>query len=68
MRQNEDTRRISAWVAIGVIPTIVAGLFGMNLGGIPGGDALGRLRRRRRAHRASSASSSIGASSDADWL
>ena len=37
MRQNEDTRRISAWVSIGVIPTIVAGLFGMNLGGIPGG-------------------------------
>ena len=36
--QNEDTRRISAWVAIGVIPTIVAGLFGMNLGGIPGGN------------------------------
>jgi magnesium transporter len=38
LRQNEDTRRISAWVAIGVIPTIVAGLFGMNLGGIPGAD------------------------------
>lgn len=38
MRQNEDTRRISAWVAIGVIPTVVAGLFGMNLGGIPGHD------------------------------
>ena len=37
MRQNEDMRRISAWVAIGVIPTMVAGLFGMNLGGIPGG-------------------------------
>ncbi|MFV0308224.1 MAG: magnesium and cobalt transport protein CorA [Desertimonas sp.] len=36
MRQNDDTRRISAWVAIGVIPTVVAGLFGMNLGGIPG--------------------------------
>ena len=36
MRQNEDMRRISAWVAIGVIPTIVACLFGMNLGGIPG--------------------------------
>lgn len=35
-QQNEDTRRISAWVAIGVIPTVVAGLFGMNLGGIPG--------------------------------
>jgi len=36
LRQNEDTRRISAWVAIGVIPTIVAGMFGMNVGGIPG--------------------------------
>jgi magnesium transporter len=42
LRQNEDTRRISAWVAIGVIPTVIAGLFGMNLGGIPGGEhALG---------------------------
>jgi magnesium transporter len=38
MQQNEDMRRITAWVAIGVIPTIVAGLFGMNLGGIPGAD------------------------------
>lgn len=38
MRQSEDVRRISAWVAIGVIPTVIAGLFGMNLGGIPGGD------------------------------
>ncbi len=38
VRQNEDTRRISAWVAIGVVPTIVAGLFGMNLGGIPGAE------------------------------
>jgi magnesium transporter len=41
IRQNEDTRRISAWVAIGVIPTIVGGLFGMNLGGIPGADSVG---------------------------
>ena len=38
LRQNEDTRKISAWVAIGVVPTVIAGLFGMNLGGIPGGD------------------------------
>jgi magnesium transporter len=36
MQQNEDMRKITAWVAIGVIPTIIAGLFGMNLGGIPG--------------------------------
>jgi magnesium transporter len=42
LRQNEDMRRITAWVAIGVIPTVVAGLFGMNLGGIPGAEhALG---------------------------
>jgi magnesium transporter len=42
IRQNEDTRRISAWVAIGVVPTVIGGLFGMNLGGIPGGEhALG---------------------------
>jgi magnesium transporter len=34
-RQNEDTRKISAWAAIGILPTIVAGFFGMNLGGIP---------------------------------
>lgn len=38
LRQNEDTRKISAWAAIGVFPTVIAGLFGMNLGGIPGGD------------------------------
>ncbi|MBA3287850.1 MAG: magnesium and cobalt transport protein CorA [Acidimicrobiia bacterium] len=36
VRQNEDTRKISAWAAIGIVPTIVAGLFGMNVGGIPG--------------------------------
>jgi magnesium transporter len=34
-QQNADTRKISAWAAIGIVPTIVAGLFGMNLGGIP---------------------------------
>ena len=34
-RQNEDTRKISAWAAIGILPTVIAGLFGMNLGGIP---------------------------------
>ena len=38
IRQNEDTRRISAWVAIGVVPTVIGGLFGMNLGGIPGAE------------------------------
>ena len=36
LRQNEDTRKISAWAALLIVPTIVSGLFGMNLGGIPG--------------------------------
>jgi magnesium transporter len=35
LMQNEDTRKISAWAAIGVLPTVIAGLFGMNLDGIP---------------------------------
>ena len=51
LRQNEDTRRISAWVAIGVVPTVVAGLFGMNLGGIPGAGEPSRLRRRHAVDR-----------------
>lgn len=38
MRQNEDMRKISAWAAIGVAPTVVAGLLGMNLDGIPAAD------------------------------
>jgi magnesium transporter len=30
VRQNEDMRRISAWVAIIAVPTAVAGIYGMN--------------------------------------
>ena len=30
VRQNEDMRRISAWVAIAVVPTMIAGIYGMN--------------------------------------
>ena len=35
MRQNEDMRKISAWVAIGVVPTMVAGIYGMNFAHMP---------------------------------
>jgi len=35
MRQNEDMRKISAWVAIGVVPTMIAGLYGMNFEHMP---------------------------------
>jgi len=36
MRQNEDMRRISAWAAIALAPTAIAGLYGMNFEHIPG--------------------------------
>jgi magnesium transporter len=30
VRQNEDMRKISAWVAIAAVPTLMAGIYGMN--------------------------------------
>jgi magnesium transporter len=35
VRQNEDMRRISAWVAIVAVPTAVAGIYGMNFDHMP---------------------------------
>lgn len=35
MAENEDMRRISAWVAILAVPTMVAGLYGMNFDYMP---------------------------------
>lgn len=35
VRQNEDMRRITAWVALGVAPTMVAGIYGMNFDHMP---------------------------------
>ncbi len=35
VRQNEDMRRISAWVAIAVVPTMIAGIYGMNFENMP---------------------------------
>jgi magnesium transporter len=35
-RQNEDMRKISAWVAIGVVPTLITGIYGMNFEHLPG--------------------------------
>lgn len=36
VRQNEDMRRISAWAAIGLVPTAIAGVYGMNFQNMPG--------------------------------
>jgi len=35
VRQNADMRRISAWVAIVAVPTMVAGIYGMNFEHMP---------------------------------
>lgn len=35
IRQNEDARRISAWVAIAAVPTLIAGIYGMNFTHMP---------------------------------
>lgn len=34
-RQNEDVRRISAWAAIIAVPTMIAGIYGMNFDNMP---------------------------------
>jgi magnesium transporter len=39
MRQNEDMRKISAWVAIVSVPTMIAGVYGMNFEHMPELDA-----------------------------
>jgi magnesium transporter len=35
LRQNEDMRKISAWVAILAVPTMIAGIYGMNFDNMP---------------------------------
>jgi magnesium transporter len=35
VRQNEDMRKISAWVAIAAVPTMIAGIYGMNFDHMP---------------------------------
>ncbi len=34
-QQNDDMRRISAWVAIAAVPTMIAGIYGMNFDSMP---------------------------------
>jgi magnesium transporter len=35
VRQNDDMRKISAWAAIAAVPTMVAGIYGMNFDHMP---------------------------------
>jgi magnesium transporter len=44
VRQNEDMRKISAWVAIVAVPTLISGMYGMNFEHLPlAGHPLGFL-------------------------
>ncbi len=38
LQQNSDMRKISAWAAMALLPTVIAGIYGMNLGVWPGAD------------------------------
>jgi magnesium transporter len=35
VQQNSDMRKISAWVGIGAVPTMIAGIYGMNFDNMP---------------------------------
>ena len=35
VRQNQDMRKISAWAAMAALPTMIAGIYGMNFKGMP---------------------------------
>ncbi len=35
VQQNQDMRKISAWAAMAVLPTMIAGIYGMNFEGMP---------------------------------
>jgi magnesium transporter len=35
VKQNEDTKRLAGWAAIIAVPTMVAGLYGMNFQNMP---------------------------------
>ncbi len=35
VRQNDDMRKISAWAAIAAVPTLIAGVYGMNFDNMP---------------------------------
>ena len=50
IQQNEDMRRITAWVAIVAVPTAVTGFFGQNVP-FPGFGETSGLRRLNADHR-----------------
>ncbi|MGO1167878.1 MAG: magnesium and cobalt transport protein CorA [Janibacter sp.] len=43
VRQNQDMRKISAWAAMAALPTMIAGVYGMNFEGMPELDMSVRL-------------------------
>ena len=51
VQQNEDMRKISAWAAIALVPTAIAGIYGMNFDNMPELKLEVRLFPRPRRHR-----------------
>ncbi|MDO8106148.1 magnesium and cobalt transport protein CorA [Isoptericola sp. b441] len=39
LQQNSDMRKISAWAAMALVPTLIAGIYGMNVRNLPGADS-----------------------------
>ena len=50
VRQNDDMRTISAWLAIGGFPTVVGAIYGMNFEHMPELEQPLRLPRRHAPH------------------
>ncbi len=50
VQQNSDMRRISAWVAIAAVPTMIAGIYGMNFDDMPELALALRVLRGARPH------------------
>jgi magnesium transporter len=39
VRQNETMRMLAAWAAIIAVPTLIAGIYGMNFSHLPGAES-----------------------------
>ena len=51
VQQNSDMRKISAWAAIALVPTAIAGLYGMNFDYLPAMHSRVRVLDRAGRHR-----------------
>ena len=50
VRQNDIVRKVSGWAAIGIVPTLIASIYGMNFEHMPELHWVHRLSARDRPH------------------